>query len=200
MEFKKVFKDIDQLAFSFPLVILNKKRIITKLLSHLQNPQLKPVYHSILELLVALVKDLRQEIYHEFLNQILPSVILVLDAQNLQLLDGVFSFLSFSFKYLLKPIKEDIANFYIVYSELLKHKNRFVRKFAAQSFSYVLRKVAFTPEMTLLLFKDVDSDQEALGTCEVLFEVVNGGSLDGLHSKSEEVLKAVLDLPQMRES
>ena len=112
----------------------------------------------------------------------------------------MFSFLSFSFKYLLKPIKEDIFNVYNVYSELLKHKNRFVRKFAAQSFSYVLRKVAFTPEMTLMLFKDVNSDQEALGTCELLFEVVNGGSLDGLHSKSEEVLKAILDLPQMRQS
>ena len=137
---------------------MNKQKIITKLLVHLSNPSLKPVYHSILELLVALVKDLRSEIYQEFLNEILPSVISVLDAQNLTLLDGVFSFLSFSFKYLLKPIKEDIFNVYNVYSELLKHKNRFVRKFAAQSFSYVLRKVAFTPEITLMLFKDVNAD------------------------------------------
>ena len=87
----------------------------------------------------------------------LPSVIGVLDALNLALLDGVFSLLSFSFKYLLKSIKEDIFNVYNVYSELLKHRNRFVRKFAAQSFSYVLRKVVFTQEISIMLFKDVNS-------------------------------------------
>ena len=62
-EFKKVFKDIDQLAFSFPLLILNKQRILVKLLGHLSNPALKPVYTAILELLVAFVKDLRSDIY-----------------------------------------------------------------------------------------------------------------------------------------
>jgi hypothetical protein len=82
-------------------------------------------------LLVAFVKDLRSEIYPEFMEQILPTLVSILDMQNLKLLDGVFSLLSFCFKYLLKPIKEDIFNVYSVYSELLKHKNRFVRKFAA---------------------------------------------------------------------
>lgn len=60
-------------------------------------------------------------------------------------MDAVFSMLSFSFKYLIKPLKEDLVRFYTVFVELLLHKNKFVRKFSAQSFSYVLRKVKFTP-------------------------------------------------------
>jgi hypothetical protein len=36
LDFKKVFNDIEPLAFSQALVILNKKQIVTKLLGHLK--------------------------------------------------------------------------------------------------------------------------------------------------------------------
>jgi len=65
------------------------------------------------------------------MHEILPVVISILDSSNLALLDAVFSLLSFSFKYLLNPIRDDLKNFYSVFVELLLHKNRFVRKFAA---------------------------------------------------------------------
>ena len=123
------------------------------------------------------------------MERILPAVIGLLDATDLQQLDAVFSLLSFSFKYLLKPIKENITTVYPVYSELLKHRNRFVRKFAAQSFSYVLRKVAFTAPVVVMVTR-VKSEEEALGVSDLLFEMVTGA--DGLHSKSEELLGSVL--------
>lgn len=56
-------------------------------------------------------------------------------------MDKIFQLLSFAFKFLLKPIKENIRDIFPVYIVLLEHKNRFIRKFSAQSFSYVLRKV-----------------------------------------------------------
>lgn len=81
--------------------------------------------------MIALIKDLRQDIYPDFMHKILPGVISILDCNNLPLLDSVFSLLSFSFKYLLNPLREDLTQFYSVYVELLLHKNKFVRKFAA---------------------------------------------------------------------
>lgn len=147
LEFRRVWKELDHLAYSFPLVILNKKKIIAKLLEQLQTDTLKVAYPAIIELVIALIKDMRGDIYEEFLQEILPVIISVLDCTDLQLMDAVFSMLSFSFKYLIKPLKEDLTRFYTVYSELLMHKSKFVRKFAAQSFSYVLRKVKFTPEL-----------------------------------------------------
>lgn len=125
------------------------------------------------------------------MHEILPVVISVLDCSNLPLLDAVFSLLSFSFKYLLNPLRDDLKNFYSVYVELLLHKNKFVRKFAAQSFSYVLRKVKFTTELTHMLCA-VTSENEVLGLVDLLFEVCSGET-DSLHSKAPEVLASLLE-------
>jgi hypothetical protein len=51
-----------------------------------------------------------------------------------------------------------------------------------------------------MVFQDLNSSEESLGTSELLFEVVSGGSADGLHSKSDEVLRSVLALPDIRTS
>jgi len=100
---------------------LNKKKIIEKLLQQLQTESLKVVYPQIINLIIALIKDLRTDIYEAFLSEILPVVISILDCTDLLILDAVFSMLSFSFKYLIKPLKEDLDRFYTVYSELLLH-------------------------------------------------------------------------------
>ena len=100
-------------------------------------------------------------------------------------MDAVFSLFSFGFKYLLQPLRNDIQNFFSVYSELLQHKNRFIRKFAAQAFSYVLRKVPFSevqkesedqkdPKILHMLMADLDNEDQVLGLTDLLFEVCKG--------------------------
>lgn len=80
---------------------------------------------------IALIKDFRADIYGDFLNLIMPSVIGSLDISNVGIIDKIFTLLSFGVKYLTKSIKDDIVNFYSTYSEIISHKNKFVRKFAA---------------------------------------------------------------------
>jgi hypothetical protein len=126
------------------------------------------------------------------MHELLPTVISLLDCSNLPLLDAVFSLLSFSFKYLLNPIREDLTRFYSIYVELLQHKNKFVRKFAAQSFSYVLRKVKFTESITGMVCA-VSGENEIMGAVELLFEVCSGEQ-DSLHSKAPEVLSSIFGL------
>ena len=120
-------------------------------------------------------------------------------------MDAVFSLFSFGFKYLLQPLRNDIKNFYSVYIELLQHKNRFIRKFAAQAFSYVLRKVPFSSDdkddeqsksmanlkILHMLMADSASEDQVLGLTDLLFEVCKGQQED-LHSKAPEVLTALL--------
>lgn len=165
-------------------------------MQQLQTDTLKVVYPAIIELVIALIKDMRGDIYEDFLQQILPVVISILDCTDLLLMDAVFSMLSFSFKYLIKPLKEDLVRFYTVFVELLLHKNKFVRKFAAQSFSYVLRKVKFTPELVKLVCT-VTSENAVLGICDLLFEICSGES-DSLHSKAAEVLNSLLEFEHTR--
>ena len=130
-EFTRIFREIEGLCFSFPLLIMNKEKVVHKLLSYLDKPDLSVIHCTVVDLCIALIKDLRQEIYDLFLHDILPKTIEVIDGRNLQLLDKIFQMLSISFKYLVKPIKENIRAIYAVYFELLMHKNHFVRKFTA---------------------------------------------------------------------
>jgi hypothetical protein len=71
----------------------------------------------------------------------MPSVIEIIDVTNLMILDKVFTLFSYSMKYLLKQIRNDVKNFWEVFGVLLAHRNKHLRHFAAQSFSHVLRKI-----------------------------------------------------------
>lgn len=133
----------------------------------------------------------------------MPNMINALDISNVTLLDKIFTLLSFAVKYITKSIKEDLENFYSAYVELLGHKNRFVRKFAAQSFCYVIRKVNFDEKLLTVILKPIlahdeyDLSKRALertlfdktvGISELLFEVIYGAS-EGLHSRAKECLE-----------
>ena len=196
VEFNKIFRDIETLCFSYPLLILNKKKVVQKLLSYMENEELKSARGIILDLCIALIKDLRHEVYEEFLHDILPKAIQVLDAENLDMMEKVFQLLSFSFKYLIKPIKENIRAVFSVYIMLLEHKNRFIRKFSAQSFSYALRKVNIDSEFVNFMGSLLDDESAPTadrvnGISELIFEVVSGHG-DELHSKGESILAEIL--------
>ena len=201
-EFSKVFAEIEGLCLSYPLLILNKKRVVQKLLGFLGTERLRVAHLSVLDLCIALVKDLRQDVYEEFLHEMLPAVIAIIDGTDLPLMDKVFQLLSFSFKYLIKPIKANIASVYSVYFELLQHKNRFIRKFTAQSFSYVLRKLNCDQAAISMLVAPLleegaaNMDDRASGLSELLFEVVSGHGED-LHSKGRSVLSELLMSPSI---
>jgi hypothetical protein len=95
----------------------------------------------------------------------MPAVISSIDITNVILLDRVFTMISFAIKYLTKAIKDDIENFYNTYFELLIHKNKFIRKFAAQSFCYVIRKLDFNEKLLNLLIEPIskaENDQEMI--------------------------------------
>jgi hypothetical protein len=105
---------------------------VERLLFYLNSPESQKVVQAgVIDLFIALIKDFRGDIYDDFIKQIMPSMISALDISNVTLLDKVFTLLSFAVKYLTKSVKEDLDNFYSTYVELLGHKNRFVRKFAA---------------------------------------------------------------------
>ena len=169
----------------------NKGKIVERLLTYLDSSSSssKLVQCGVVDLFVALVKDFRADIYEEFMAAILPKVVGSLDITNVELMDKVFTLVSFAVKYLTKSIKEDLPRFYGVYSELLCHRNKFVRKFSAQALCYVVRKVAFDDKMISLILSTLEGQQAkdlecaVTGISELLFEVAYGAG-DGLHSKA----------------
>lgn len=128
----------------------------------------------------------------------------MLDAENLVTMDKIFQLLSFAFKFLLKPIKENIRDVFSIYIVLLEHKNRFIRKFSAQSFSYVMRKVTIDEEFLdfVLAFLDEESapvEDRVNGLTDLLYEVISGHR-DDLHSKAESLLVQIYDSNKIVES
>ena len=60
LEFKKAFEQLEPLCFSHALILLNKKQIVAKLLGYLKSPNSENVLKgNVLELMIALIKDLR---------------------------------------------------------------------------------------------------------------------------------------------
>jgi len=158
---------------------------------------------KVLDLLICLIKDLRQDSYADFKEQIMPAVIGVVDVQNVGVMDKVFTLFSFCFKYLLKPIRDDLEQFYAIFSEILIHKNKHLRHFAAQCFSYVLRKVNIDAHlMQVILAPALQAPSDIgpfafvhiiQGLSDALFEVMYGASQD-LHSKATGVVQVLLSL------
>ena len=147
---------------------------------------------------MALVKDFRGDIYEDLLALIMPRVIAVLDISNVELVEKVFTLLSFGVKYLTKAIKDDIERFYSTYCELLSHKNKFVRRFAAQAFSYVIRKVPINYKLISLIMKPLHEEfsmDKVVGASELLFEVAYGAG-ESLHSKAKEVMSEMLSFKE----
>lgn len=99
-----------------------------------------------------------------------------------------------------------------MYFELISHKNKFIRKFASQSFSFVIRKLPFNTKLMALLAKPLNltvkgevKDEEMeivgdpkvvplekmIGLADLIFEVAYGAN-EGLHSRASEVIPQLI--------
>jgi hypothetical protein len=138
--------ELKHLYVSYNLVVAKKDEIIEKLLDALEieDGQAKEpkVAMFILDLFVALIKDMRKFIDFStlFLDKIFPKVISMITIFDQDLLEKIMQFFSFTFKYMMPTILKNFDKFFQSYFPVLNHNNKFVKKFAAESFSYVLRK------------------------------------------------------------
>ena len=117
---------------------------------------------SLLDLLPALCRDLRWEIYPHY-PTILHSVIRLLDYTDADMLEDLFRAIGFIFKYLQKQFIENLESLFVVYSSLLVHEKEYVRSFAAESFAYLLRRL---PASSL------SRQVERMTNCDVLLDVL----------------------------
>lgn len=94
-------------------------------------------------MLIALIKDLRGELSFEtiFTKEIFPKIITCLDVTQVELLEQIILFFSHCFKYMLPVLLKNFDKFYKSYFALINHKNVFIRRYASESFSYILRKI-----------------------------------------------------------
>jgi hypothetical protein len=70
---------------------------------------------------------------------------------------------TYSIKFLIKPIMEDLNSFYSIYFQLILSKNKHIRRFACESFAYIMHKISHNnviPTITDIILRPLLSPHE----------------------------------------
>jgi hypothetical protein len=59
LEYGRIYKDLENHCYSFPLLIMNKQKVIKKLIGYLTLKSLRNVRCQVMDLFVTLIKDFR---------------------------------------------------------------------------------------------------------------------------------------------
>ncbi|KAK7901998.1 hypothetical protein WMY93_018767 [Mugilogobius chulae] len=164
--FTTFLKEVTNKCQSFNLLVFHQKSIVESLKMHLA------IKNSLL--VVQLARDLQADFYPHF-----PSFFLLittlLDTKDTELLEWAFTCLSYLYKYLWRHMVKDMVNIYSLYSTLLAHKKEHIKMFAAESFSFLMRKAPDFDALLNHVFSDLQQHPEkAEGTGQLLFEMCKG--------------------------
>ena len=187
-------KEVSPLLLSVPLMLHKRAELFACVRKHLSAApaiSLKPI----LEVTAAIAADLRQEFYGEF-PALLRTLATLLSPSDVEMLEDTFSTLCYLFKYLLRQLLDDLPAAFEAYRPLLAHDRAHVREFAAESFSYLLRRlpVGRLPSvLTSAIVPHIGVRGVALdrGIAQLLFHVTVGLG-HAFHSKAPHLLKSVL--------
>ncbi|XP_050392090.2 small subunit processome component 20 homolog [Patella vulgata] len=174
---------------SFEQLVHNEENIVAGLKEHLQVPN-SMAMESLLDLVVQLARDLQSDFYKHFKDFLfILTNLLKTYRQDPTILEKIFTTLAYLFKFLWRYLVKDIQEVYGFFSVLLHGKQRdFIKDFASESFSFLLRKVPDQNKLLNFLFKSLkQSPETSEGLGKLLFEVIKGVNHQ-FHSISEQLL------------
>ncbi|KAM9334967.1 small subunit processome component 20 homolog [Symphorus nematophorus] len=171
--FTTFLKEVSNKSQSFNMLVFHQKSIVESLKTHL-TVQNSLAYQPLLDLVVQLARDLQTDFYPHFPDFFIL-ITSLLDTKDTELLEWAFTCLSYLFKYLWRLMVKDMSNIYSLYSTLLEHKKEHIRKFTAESFSFLMRKVPDIDALLSLVFSDLQQHPDkAEGAGQLLFEMCKG--------------------------
>uniref|UniRef100_A0AAX7VDC5 UTP20 small subunit processome component n=1 Tax=Astatotilapia calliptera TaxID=8154 RepID=A0AAX7VDC5_ASTCA len=171
--FTTFLKEVSNKSQSFNMLVFHQKSIVESLKTHLA-VQNSLAYQPLLDLVVQLARDLQTDFYPHFPDFFLL-ITSLLDTKDTELLEWSFTCLSYLYKYLWRLMVKDMTNIYSLYSSLLAHKKEHIRMFAAESFSFLMRKVPDLDALLTHVFSDLEEHPEKVeGTGQLLFEMCKG--------------------------
>ncbi|XP_045409087.1 small subunit processome component 20 homolog [Lemur catta] len=188
--FGKFFKEVIDKCQSFNQLVYHQNEIVQSLKTHLQIKN-SFAYQPLLDLVVQLARDLQTDFYPHFQDFFL-TITSILETQDTELLEWAFTSLSYLYKYLWRLMVKDMSNIYSMYSTLLAHKKLHIRNFAAESFTFLMRKVSDKNALLNLMFLDLEEHPEKVeGVGQLLFEMCKGVR-NMFHSCADQAVKLIL--------
>ncbi|XP_029350573.1 small subunit processome component 20 homolog isoform X2 [Echeneis naucrates] len=171
--FKIFLKEVANKSQSFNMLVFHQNAIVESLKTHLAVKN-SLAYQPLLDLVVQLARDLQADFYPHFPDFFIL-ITSLLDTKDTEVLEWAFTCLSYLYKYLWRLMVKDMTNIYSLYSTLLAHKKEHIRKFAAESFSFLMRKVPDLDALLTHMFSDLQQHPDkAEGAGQLLFEMCKG--------------------------
>ncbi|XP_074127468.1 small subunit processome component 20 homolog [Sminthopsis crassicaudata] len=188
--FGKFYKEVVGKCQSFNQLVYHQSEIVLSLKSHLQIKH-SLAYQPLLDLVVQLARDLQTDFYPNFKDFFL-AITAILETQDTELLEWAFTSLSYLYKYLWRLMVKDMPNIYSLYSTLLAHHKLHIRNFAAESFTFLMRKVSDQDALFNLMFLDFGKHPTKVeGVGQLLFEMCKGVR-NMFHSCASKAVRVVL--------
>ncbi|XP_060746083.1 small subunit processome component 20 homolog [Tachysurus vachellii] len=166
-------KEVFHKSQSFHMLVFHQNAIVESLKTHLSVKN-SLANQPLLDLVVQFARDLQTDFYPHFPDFFII-ITSLLETQNTEVLEWAFTCLSYLYKYLWRLMVKDINKMYSLYSKLLAHKKEHIRNFAAESFSFLMRKVSDFDSLFTLMFMDLEQcSQKAKGVGQLIFEMCKG--------------------------
>ena len=140
LSYLAVSKQLMPLSTTFPMVVNNMEKIVSIIVENMTNSD-QHCTSALIEFVIALIKDARHFIFPLFLSKIMPTLIKMIRLEAVENLNNIFTSFAYAFKFLQKSILQNLSQVYLCYYELLANNNKYIRKFASESFSFILRAV-----------------------------------------------------------
>uniref|UniRef100_K3WHG9 Uncharacterized protein n=1 Tax=Globisporangium ultimum (strain ATCC 200006 / CBS 805.95 / DAOM BR144) TaxID=431595 RepID=K3WHG9_GLOUD len=201
--FQVLYRKLQPLTTTTPQLLHHLAKVVTLLQQELQREKDAEIQKEraspVLKLLTALARELRKEFYPHFAG-VLPDIIAIIDTKDPELSTQVFKTLTMMFQYLRVQILKDMEAVHKCYFPLLGHPKPFVRDFAAQTLSILLRRVDSAKDLkkylsTYLraLTRGSERDNEILhdGSAKLLFALIRNVN-HGFHSRMSEIFLFLL--------
>ena len=150
-EFNSLYNLLYEYSSSYVYLLNNYKKVFNILKEDIQkkieNKYWRGIYSS-LDLLIAVIKDLRNECYDYFVDNNLSQIVNITKIDNdikneilFDLIDHIFTFFVNIFKFYKNSFEGNFEKILIIYSDLLFNRNKFIRKFASQSLTYIIKNL-----------------------------------------------------------
>lgn len=183
-------REVSSKCQSFNMLVFHQNAIVESLKTHLSVKN-SMAFQPLLDLVVQLARDLQNDFYVHF-SDFFIIITSLLDKQDTEVLESAFTCLSYLYKYLWRMMVKDMDKIYSLYSKLLAHKKDHIRNFAAESFSFLMRKVSDYDALLTFMFVNLsEHPQKAKGVGQLIFEMCRG-VCNMFHSCATTALPVVL--------
>ncbi|VDL77505.1 unnamed protein product [Nippostrongylus brasiliensis] len=173
----------------------HKATICELLLKNLQDPECKSV-QAFCELLSGLVRDLKED-FRENMWDFFGALTNVLDfgERDVESVEAAFFTLSLVVRIMWRSLIKDFTASFVRFIPLFGSSRPYVRRFAAESFSFIMRKSSKLDVISRHVVEQAHKvqDERLIEGCAELFFHVCRGVSGGFHSAAKEQVSSIIN-------